>query len=186
MVRDQFQAVPCNVNRPPREVSIKVSGKHDAPASGSAVPHQTSKRQQACNAGECGGLLMWTTSAGMQESDEEDELQEGEECIDYEEEGEESESLDLDPVESGGWCPATPTRALRTDIETPEKIGSTAHTELNDVSGNVQKYYPSDSSDVSPAPLGDVLGDNSCDDCASEEEYCNESEQYSQSQNSDS
>jgi hypothetical protein len=126
-------------------------------------------------------LLLWTAS------DEEDacssvmemgESEEMEELVDFDREDEESESesLDVDPVESGGSCDTTPQKTRSAVIDTPEKIGPPAQAQPRAVRVDMRNdgFHSSDASSVW---LCDVLDDDSSGDCASEDNYCNESEQ---------
>jgi hypothetical protein len=102
------------------------------------------------------------------------ELQEEPEEKEEDEHGRESgseavESLDVDPLESGEGCPPTPPHRQVEDGETPEEKAPRARRKLNDGSADAWEY------DCFPA-WGDVLGDDSSDDCVSEGLYCNESE----------
>jgi len=162
---DQPLAVACSISHPTH------GQEQNAPASGSAAPRQTAKSD----------LLLWTASDEEDVSSSASEIVESdgmEELVDFDKEGEESESesLDVDPVESGGRCHTTPQKARSADIESPEKMGPPAQARPRDVCVEVRKdgFHPSD---VPAAWLSDVLSDDSSDDCGSEENYCNESEQ---------
>ena len=186
MMCAQPLAVPRSVNHPPQDVTSEGSARQDAPASGSAVPSQTCK-MQAGGVAKSGDLLMWAASdaddvsgdvAELQGSDEEDmssdvaesDADDVEECSKLGEESAESESLDVDPLESGDGCPMTPSCRRAEEGETPETSAPQARRKLNDVWDEVR-------GDVCCLPWGDVLGDDSSDDRASEDLYCNESEQ---------
>ena len=83
---------------------------------------------------------------------------------------EELEPLDVDPFESGDGCPATPLRRLTEEGDTPEKSHQAPRGRLNAARDR-------DEEDVCFPAWGDVLGDNSSDDCPSPDAYCNESEE---------
>ena len=126
-------------------------------------------------------LLQWTASdeedvsSSLTEMEESDKM---EEVIDFSEEGgeSESESLDADPVESGGWCHATPPKARSADVQSPEKLSPPAQARPRDICTNAGKdvLQPSE---APAAWLSDELSDESSCDSTSREKYCNESEQ---------
>ena len=128
-----------------------------------------------------------------EEGDREEEAEEAEEHEDSFE-SEVSESLDVDPLDSGdpGSRPDE-TFIANSKPDEPGPSNSGAHepgsassrasqglvAPLDRVNAELNGVWDDALNSVllDVTPWGDVLGDNSSDDCASEEAYCNEAEQ---------
>jgi len=173
--------------RSPGHGSMAEKVQQPAPAPSSADFCQADM-METCGAAKSADLIAWTAddedgsidASEVQQSgdDEVDEGSEVEDRSDVSAETAGSESLDVDPLESGSWCDMTPARKHGADTETPEKTEQPSRAMLNDALCDGQEDCSSMSSDACPLPVGDVLGDHSSDNCASEEDYCNESERY--------
>ena len=159
---------------PGSATSLQTRGMHEEPDLGHSQLLTWTSEDEAAASSEQGDMQysdIGSDSSEQEGQSSKEDLQEGEEGAALDEEaGDKVESLDVDIVDSGDGCPYTPLRNPVECGETAAKVEPPYCAEPRDVSQNLQD-------DGCTFAWGDVLGDDSSDDVASEGVYVNESEQ---------